>query len=133
VFRKLFPAKPVPLSGAPPVRRLKIYSAQSGYVYQYYFEGYRPIRNGKDEGVEYLFQAAADRKSYRAVTVRVEAPAVAGWQAAHDRTLSSAERYAIAKMALFRAFDERVSPSEMCHPIRVRNADLDSIVQNLEL
>ena len=35
MFRSLFSRKDAPLAGAPAVRRLKTYSARSGYVYQY--------------------------------------------------------------------------------------------------
>jgi hypothetical protein len=133
VLRKLFSVRREPLTGAPAVRRLKSYSAQSGYVYQYYFEGHRPFQSAKGPGTEYVFSASPDRKRYDAVTVCVDEAAVEAWQAAHQRELSSTERYAIAKMALFQAFDERVTPDAMRDPIRVRNADLDAIVQNLEL
>jgi len=34
--------KEAPLTGAPAVRRQKTYSAESGYVYQYFYEGQRP-------------------------------------------------------------------------------------------
>ena len=43
MFRNFFSKKPLPLTGAPAVRRLKSYSAQSGYVYQYFYEGQRPF------------------------------------------------------------------------------------------
>ena len=42
MFRSLFSRKDEPLAGAPPVRRLKTYSARSGYVYQYRYQGSRP-------------------------------------------------------------------------------------------
>ena len=41
MLRNFFTKKPLPLTGAPAVRRLKSYSAQSGYVYQYFYEGQR--------------------------------------------------------------------------------------------
>ncbi len=59
-FRGLFQKKTLPLTGAPAVRRMKTYSAQSGYVYQYYFEGYRPLP--VESGVEFVFQISSDRK-----------------------------------------------------------------------
>ena len=44
-LRGLFGARdevaPEPLRGRPKVRREKIYSADSGYVYQYFYEGFR--------------------------------------------------------------------------------------------
>ena len=41
------------------------------------------------------------------------------------------ERHAIAKMALFQAFDERSQPTEMRHPVRLRPADVNAILENL--
>ena len=63
MLRNFFTRKPVPLTGAPAVRRLKSYSAQSGYVYQYFYEGQRPFRSGGESGVEFVFTLSADRKS----------------------------------------------------------------------
>ncbi|MBS1855068.1 MAG: hypothetical protein JST11_06870 [Acidobacteria bacterium] len=122
----------VPLTGAPAVRRLKTYSAASGFVYQYWYEGHRPLPG--DGGVEFVFSAGADRKSYRQVSVRVEAAAVRAWEAAHARSLSGTERYALAKMALFTAFDERPTPAEMLSaPVYARTADIEAILERLGL
>src|SRR5207302_5733890 len=75
VFRNLFSRKKSPLTGAPPVRRLKTYSAQSGYVYQYYYEGHRDFRSGGESGTEFVFQISADRKTWDATSVLVSAAA----------------------------------------------------------
>ena len=41
-FKRLFGGEDaVPLRGAPEVRREMSYSADTGYVYQYFYEGYR--------------------------------------------------------------------------------------------
>jgi len=115
------------------VRRLKTYSAQSGYVYQYFYEGHRTYSGPAETGTEYVFRMSADRKDWRSTSVFLADPVVQGWQAEHSRTLSSTERYAIAKLALFQAFDERSTPAGMQDPVRVRRADLDGIVDSLEL
>jgi len=133
VFGKLFSRKEAALTGAPPVRRLKTYSAQSGYVYQYYYEGYRPFRAAGESGTEFVFSISADRKTWRPSSVRVGDGALAGWEAAHARQLSTTERYAIAKMALFQAFDERPTPALMKDDVLVRHADVDAIVETLGL
>jgi hypothetical protein len=133
VFRSLFSKKKSPLSGAPPVRRMKTYSAQSGYVYQYFYEGHREYRGGDDEGVEFVFTVSADSKSSHATSVLVSAAAIRSWEQAHERELSLTERYAVAKIALFQAFDERPDPSQMRDEVRVRNADVDGIVETLGL
>jgi len=115
------------------VRRLKTYSARSGYVYQYRYEGHRPLHAGRDGGVEFVFSASADRKGWHAVGVVVSDGAIRAWEEARARELSSAERYAIAKMALFQAFDERPAPELMKDRVRVRNADVEAIIEALDL
>lgn len=133
VFRAFFSKKNLPLTGAPSVRRLKTYSAQSGYVYQYYFEGQRPFHQTDDEGTEFVFTVSADRKSWNPVSVLVSAAALRAWEQTNARELSSAERYAICKMALFQAFDERASPDKLKTEVRVRAADVDGIIESLDL
>jgi hypothetical protein len=130
-FLNPFQRKPVPLAGTPAVRRMKTYSAQSGYVYQYYFEGYRPVP-GAQSGTEFVFQISADRKDWRGISVHVSDGALTAWEAAQSRQLSATERYAIAKMALFQAFDER-EPVKMKDPVHVREADLAAILESLDL
>ena len=132
VFRSLF-KKAAPLTGTPSVRRMKTYSAQSGYVYQYYYEGHRDFRSGGDSGVEFVFTISADLKNWHPVPVLVSADAIRAWESAHGRQLSSTERYAVAKIALFQAFDERPSPAQMKDEVRVRNADIEGIIETLGL
>lgn len=115
------------------MRRLKTYSAQSGYVYQYYYEGNRPFRSAGESGTAFVFSVSADRKSWRPSEVLVSESAIAQWQETHARELSSTERYAIAKMALFQAFDERPAPAHMKEEVRVRAADVEAIVETLGL
>ncbi len=130
MFRSLFSRKPA-LTGAPPAPRVKSYSAQSGYVYQYYYLGRRPLR--REPGTEFVFSVSADRKNWREVSVVSDEAAIDSWQAAHGREFSSAERYAVAKMALFQAFDERPTPALMKEAIRVRRADIETIAETLGL
>jgi hypothetical protein len=133
VFEKWFGKKMAPLTGAPAVRRLKTYSAQSGYVYQYCYEGQRPYRQAGDSGTEFVFSLSADRKTWHPCKVLIPDPSVTSWQSAHTRDLSATERYAIAKMALFQAFDERETPALMKADIVVRSDDVEAIVENLGL
>ena len=129
MLRNFFTKKPLPLTGAPAVRRLKSYSAQSGYVYQYFYEGQRPF----ESGAEYVFSVSADRKNWHPTHVRVDAAALRAWEQSHTRELSSAERYAVVKMALFQAFDERPGPPQMKEDVLVRNADVEAIIETLGL
>ena len=126
-------AAPAPLTGAPPIRRQKSYSGMSGYVYQYYYEGWRPAALGPDEAAEYVFSVTSDRKTVFPVSVFVLRRAVGAWQAAHLRQLSGAEQYAIAKMALFAAFDERDLPAKLREPVVVEEPAVDTILTALEL
>jgi hypothetical protein len=123
--------KSAPLSGAPPVRRQKTYSAQSGYVYQYFYEGQRSMLSG--HGTEYVFNVSADRKTSSQVSVLIKDEAMASWQQERGRTLSTTERYAIAKMALFQAFDERETPEAVCASVEVGAADVRAILASLNI
>ena len=131
VFEKFFSRRPPALTGAPPVRRVKTHSAQSGYVYQYYYEGQRPFRAGA--GTEFVFTVSSDRKNWRPTGVRLGDAPVAAWESAHGRQLSGNERYAIAKMALFQAFDERATPASMKDDVVVLAAGVESIAEMLGL
>ncbi len=131
MLSRWFRKKAVPLTGAPAVRRQKTYSAESGYVYQYFYEGQRP--SAHERGTDYVFDVSADRKTSTQVTVFVGEEALESWQSEAGRTLSGAERYAIAKMALFRAFDRRDTPEAMREAVRVRPADVGSILTTLNI
>ena len=128
-FRK----KEAPLTGAPAVRRQKTYSAESGYVYQYFYEGQRPATRGGLTGVQFVFNVSADRKSSFPVSVFVGDEALETWQQEHARQLGFTERYAIAKMALFQAFDRRPAPDAMSEEVRVHASDVESILATLDI
>lgn len=131
MLRSWFSKKPKPLTGAPAVRRMKTYSAQSGYVYQYFHEGQRQYSTGDESGLEFVFSISADRKTWRPLSVTLSEADLLAWQEAHDHELSSTERYAVAKMALFQALDERPTPADMTQTVRVRPADVDAIAETL--
>jgi hypothetical protein len=133
VFQSWFSKKRKPLTGAPAVRRTKTYSAQSGYVYQYFYEGQRPYLADEESGVEFVFSLSADRKSWCPVAVALAGAALRAWEEAHAHELSSTERYAVAKMALFQALDERPTPADMKEAVRVRAADVEAIAETLGL
>ncbi|MGO4879327.1 MAG: hypothetical protein ACLP59_00725 [Bryobacteraceae bacterium] len=128
MFDRWLSRKPQPLTGAPATRRQKTYSGQSGYVYQYYYEGHRPYKRDRHTGTEYVFDVSGDRKTSIAVSVLVSDSALDDWQTRHGRTLHASERYAIAKLALFQAFDERPNPAAMSAAVQVRAADVEAIL-----
>ncbi|HWR53918.1 MAG TPA: hypothetical protein VN428_22595 [Bryobacteraceae bacterium] len=108
---------------------MKTYSAESGYVYQYVYEGRRPLA----ESVEYVFSASADRTRFFDVSIVVPDESVEQWNAAHGRELCDAERYGIAKMALRQAFDQRDNPDEMKKQVRVEPPELETLAESLGL
>lgn len=115
------------------MRRQKTHSAQSGYVYQYFYEGQRSASRDGAPGTQYVFNVSADRKSSFAVSVFVGDEAVEEWQGGHARQLSATERYAVAKMALFQAFDERDAPTMMSEEVRVQAPDVELILATLDI
>ena len=133
MFSRWFSKKAARLTGSPAVRRLKTYTSQSGYVYEYFYEGRRPFHSGSDSGAEFVFSISASRKAWRPVSVLVSDSAVQSWESAHARALTPTERYAIAKMSLFQAFDERSTPALMKSPIGARAADIAAILETLDL
>ncbi len=119
--------KPPPLTGAPAVRREKTYSAESGYVYSYFYRGHRPCQGG----AEHVFEVSANRRTFVPVSVLLSEAAVAPWQTAHGRELTGTEHYAIAKLSLLAAFDQRQDPSSMQQAVHVTPADVASILETL--
>jgi len=108
---------------------MKTYSGQSGYVYQYYYEGQRTAR----DATEFVFNVSGDRKTWFPVSVFVRDRALAAWQQRHERDLHPTERYAISKMALFAAFDARPSPESMRDPVEVAESQVDEILSTLNI
>lgn len=116
-----------------PSHRMKTYSGQSGYVYQYYFlESQKRKRWWNRTGTAFLFHVTSDRKMFFTVEVLVEDRALQGWERTHGRALVETEQYAAAKMRLFQAFDESRSPADISR-LRVGEADIDLLLEPLGL
>ncbi len=115
------------------VRRMKTYSGESGIVYQYYFLESRPKRRlwGR-RGTAFLFHVTSDRKNFFVSEVLVEEAALQAWEKLHGRALAEQERYAAAKMALFRAFDESSREEELLR-VRVDEGNIESLLEPLQL
>lgn len=113
------------------VRRVKTYSAQTGYVYQYYFVGKRAALDTDAEApsTEFIFDVTSDRKTIFAVSVFLPPGAVAAWSARQGRALSEPEQYAGVKLRLMQAFDE--IPDMRNHGRRLR-LDSGALVTLLE-
>lgn len=123
-------ADPAPLSGAPAKPRMKTYSAESGYVYQYVFSGQRSASRGRETGIEYAFDVSYDRKTYHRVWIFVADASIKPWTRANRRTLTNSERYGVAKIALRNAFDSR-PPEAMHEPIAPASEEVSQILEEL--
>ena len=124
-------AKIAPLEGAPAVRRQKTYQSQTGYVYQYYFAGSRRGRSAMGDGFEYVFGVTADRKTEFSVTICIGDQSIQAWEKKVSRELLSKERYAVAKLALFEAFDQRPDPKGLEEPVLVDAIAVESFLRVL--
>ena len=111
---------------------MKTYTAQSGYVYEYYFVGEREALAGDPDAParEFIFDVTADRKQMVAVSVFVKPAALDAWTSRHNRSLTGAEQYAAAKMRLLRGFDETERIREHTRMV-IGAADIDSLLGDL--
>jgi hypothetical protein len=108
------------------VRRVKSYSAESGYVYQYYFFEVQKSHRGATAGTEYVYMVSTDR-------IFVRSDAVKAWAARTGRALSGTEEYAVAKMRLFQVFDENEQIGPGAHDYFVDQSNLDQLLALLDL
>jgi len=115
------------------VRRIKSYSAASGYVYQYQFQDVQPSRRGLYAGNEYIYLVSADRKTMFPVRIFVRRDAVECWSKHTGRKLTGTEEYAVAKMRLFRAFDEIEDFAAARPDLVVDESNLESLLAQLDL
>jgi hypothetical protein len=115
------------------VRRVKSYSAESGYVYQYYFFEVQESHRGPSPGTEYVYMVSTDRKTVFPVRIFVRRDAVEAWAARNGRTLSGTEEYAVAKMRLFQVFDESEQIGPGAHDYFVDQSNLDQLLALLDL
>ena len=109
--------------------RVKTYSASSGFVYQYQFTGHEA---GPD-GDHYRFATTQDRRSVFDVVVFLPKTTLGDWETREGRTLTPTERYAVAKMALFAAYDEAQEPKDLPNPIAVDTSEVRAIAEMLDL
>ena len=113
------------------IRRIKAYTGQTGYVYQYYFVGQRPALPGDPEApsTEFIFDVTADRKTTFAVSVFLPPQSLQAWATARGRSLSQPEQYAAVKLRLMQGFDEI---PDMLHQGRRLRLDPEALIALLE-
>ena len=112
LFRGKRAATPPELRGRPSIRREKVYAADSGYVYQYTYEGYCSTARDGSEGRDFVFGCTSDRASRFGIVVFAPDESFVAWERHAGRELTAVEHYAIVKMRLFEIFDESEHVSE---------------------
>jgi hypothetical protein len=115
------------------VRRVKSYSAATGYVYQYYFYEVEKSQRGKSPGTEYVYMVSIDRKQVFPVKIFVLKDAMDKWSAKSGQQLTGTEEYAVAKMRLFQAFDEIEGLLSNTPDLLVDETNLDNLLLQLDL
>jgi hypothetical protein len=115
------------------VRRLKTYTAQTGYVYQYYFVGQRPTLSSDPESpaTEYVFDVTSDRKTIFAVSVFLGPQALRAWSEARGRALTQPECYAAVKLRLMQAFDEITEMLQSGRRLRVEASEICNLLDSI--
>ena len=133
-LKRLFQKEPLPpeLRGTPKVRREKTYSADTGYVYQYFYEGYRASHRAGQDGDEHVFSVTSDRSSRFPVTVFLSAAVLAEWHRRSGRELNATEKYALVKLSLFQAFDERGDLDDDSADIEISVRDIEQHAETLD-
>ena len=117
------------------VRRMKTYTGEMGFVYQYYFVGKRAAlaEDPAAPATEFIFDVTADRKTMVSSSVFLKPEALRAWSRAHGRELNDTEQYAVAKMRLFRAFDRVESFVQEGRRLQVDAADIEGLLEGLDL
>jgi hypothetical protein len=115
------------------VRRIKSYSAASGFVYQYQFQDVHPQKRGESTGNEYVYYVSADRKTMFPLRIFVDRAALDRWSAQAGRVLTGTEEYAVAKMRLFEAFDETDDLASKRPDLAVDNSNIAALLERLDL
>jgi len=118
-----------PLSGAASAPRVKRYTAESGYVYEYFHQGYRD----EHEARRHFFQVSPDRKTWFEIQVAIDGSGIRAWELDNSRELNHAERYAVAKLALFGALDEGESPAAVRTPVLVRAEGIARLLASIDI
>jgi hypothetical protein len=115
------------------VRRIKSYSAASGFVYQYQFQDVHPAKRATVGGNEFVYYVSADRKTMFPIRVFVPRDALENWTKQTGRTLTGTEEYALAKMRLFEALDEVEDFAAKRPELAVDESNIGSLLERLDL
>jgi hypothetical protein len=114
-------------------RRIKSYSAATGYVYQYFFYEVQKSRRGFSAGTEYVYMISVDRHTVFPLHIFVRRDAVEKWNRSAGREMTGTEEYAVAKMRLFQAFDEVEDLARARPELVVDESNLEALLGRLDL
>lgn len=106
-------------------QRLKHYSAASGVVYQYVFRG--------KQGDAHVFEVNADRQPAFPVRVEIGPAEIQFCEGRLGFALRWNDEYALAKLALFDAFDERENAAAMQESVRPGTSELLGYMKTLRM
>jgi hypothetical protein len=115
------------------VRRVKSYSAATGYVYQYYFYEVQKTRRGGVPGTDYVYMVSVDRKNLFPLRIFVRRDGIEKWARTTGRALTGTEEYAVAKMRLFDALDEIAQIESRQPELVVDESNLESLLARLDI
>ena len=115
--------------------RYKIYAAETGVSYQYFFDSQRRVNRpeGQGAGSDFAFVVTADQRPPFTLRVFVSDRAISTWYSAHGRDLDSNEQYAAAKMRLFRAFDQQEHLNQHRMSLVVDETNVEELLEPLDL
>ena len=122
-----------PMAKPEVVRRVKSYSAESGYVYQYQFHDAVPAERDGEPGNEYIYYVSADRKTMFPLKIFVGRNTREDCARRLGRALNGTEEYAVAKMRLFQAFDESKDLATKRPELVVDASNIEALLARLDL
>jgi hypothetical protein len=115
------------------VRRIKSYSAATGYVYQYYFYQVQKAVRGSSTGSEYVYMVSVDRKKVFPLKIFVTREGLEQWGRDAGRELTGTEEYAVAKMRLFEALDEVPDLASRPPELVVDGSNIEVLLSRLDI
>ena len=128
-FKRWFGVRAVSRAVEAKPRRVKTYQAESGYVYQYTFDG-RYCRGGE---TEFIFSVSMDRNADHRVSIVLPEASISAYEKEKDRRLAENERYGVAKIGLFRLFDAGAKPDQVWKGWRIEPAEAREFIDVLGL
>lgn len=115
--------------------RYKFYAAETGTAYQYFFAHSRRVNRpeGQGAGADYVFVVTPDQRPPFILRVFIAQRALAFWREGHGRDLDTNEMYALAKVRLFRAFDEIEALRDDWLSVLVDEDNVTELLESLNL